>query len=62
MNQLRLQAAAAIAGFVLTALFAIHPGPYEMALFVFVAQPLFAIALASYAFRVIKDLRGKGVL
>lgn len=59
---LRLPAIAAIIAFILTALFAIHPGPYQMALFVFVAQPLFVIALLGYAWRVIKDLRGKGVL
>lgn len=59
---LRLPAIAAIIAFVLTALFAIHPGPYQMALFVFVAQPLFVIALLGYGWRVIKDLRRKGVL
>jgi hypothetical protein len=59
---LRLPAIAAIIAFVLTALFAIHPGPYQMALFVFVAQPLFVIALLGYAWRVVKDLRRKGVL
>ena len=59
---LRLPAIAAIVAFILTALFAIHPGPYQMALFVFVAQPLFVIAMLGYAWRVLKDLRRKGVL
>lgn len=62
MNTLRLPALAAMIAFLLTGLYAIHPGPYQMALFVFVAQPLFVIALLGYLWRVIRDLRGKGVL
>ncbi|MEZ5993211.1 MAG: hypothetical protein R3E76_12790 [Planctomycetota bacterium] len=62
MTRLRLQAWAAILALIITAAFAIHPGPYEMALFVFFAQPLFLIVFVSYGWRVVKDLRQKGVL
>jgi hypothetical protein len=62
MTRLRLQAWAAILALVITAAFAIDPGPYEMALFVFFAQPLFLIVFISYGVRVAKDLRNKGVI
>lgn len=58
----RIQSWAAILALLITMIYAIHPGPYAMAAFVFFAQPLFVIVFVSYAFRVIKDLRSKGVL
>lgn len=62
MTRLRLHAWAAMLGLLITAAFAIHPGPYEMALFVFFAQPLFLIVFISYGVRVVKDLRNRGVI
>ncbi|MBX3472950.1 MAG: hypothetical protein KF754_01040 [Planctomycetes bacterium] len=62
MNSMRLPALAAGVAFVITALYALDPGPYQMAAFVFFAQPLFAIAAAGYAYRVWKDLRSRKVL
>jgi len=56
-----LPAIAAVFAFGLTAWLAVQPGPDQMALFVFVTQPLFVIALLGYTWRVVKDLRGKGV-
>jgi hypothetical protein len=54
---LRWEASCAILGFVLTQVFILVPGPYPMALFTFVAQPLFAIAAIGYIVKVISDLK-----
>lgn len=62
MNSMRLPALAAAIAFIITGLYAIDPGPYQMAAFVFLAQPLFVIAAAGYAYRVWKDLRNRKVL
>jgi hypothetical protein len=57
MRLLRWEAYCAILGFVLTQVFVLVPGPYPMALFTFIAQPLFAIAAIGYITKVIADLR-----
>ena len=57
MRLLRWEAFCAILGFVLTQVFILVPGPYPMALFTFIAQPLFAIAAIGYLGKVIGDLR-----
>ena len=62
MKHLRLQSLAAALAFAITGLYAIDPGPYQMAAFVFFAQPLFLIAGVGYAYRVWKDLRGQRIL
>lgn len=62
MNRLRVEAWAAIAAFLITIVFNLDPGPYPMAAFVFIAQPLFAYAIARYAWRVLRDLRARRVL
>lgn len=62
MTRLRLQTWACILALLITMIYAIHPGPYAMAAFVFFAQPLFLIVFASYFYRVITDLRKRGVL
>lgn len=62
MKTLRLPSLAAALAFVITGLYALDPGPYQMAAFVFFAQPLFLIAVLGYGFRVWKDLRGRDVL
>lgn len=62
MNRLRLQALAAALAFLITGLYAIDPGPYQMAAFVFFAQPLFLIAGLGYLYRVWKDLRSRDVM
>jgi hypothetical protein len=51
----------AIVAFVLTQVFILVPGPYPMALFIFLAQPLFAIAAIGYLFKVWSDLRQRGL-
>jgi len=57
MRLLRWEAFCAILGFGLTQVFILVPGPYPMALFTFIAQPLFAIATIGYLSKVIADLR-----
>lgn len=47
---------------VLSMLFLLDPGPYPMALFSFVAQPLFAVAILAYLLDVWRDLRQRNVL
>ena len=59
---LTVQAVGAIIGFAITTLFVIHPGPLLMALFAFVAQPLFLIVGLMYLGRVLQELRAKDVL
>ena len=43
MRLLRWEAMCAVVAFALTQVFILVPGPYAMALFTFIAQPLFAI-------------------
>jgi len=57
MRLLRWEAFCAIIGFVLTQVFILKPGPYPMALFTFIAQPLFALAAIGYLVKVIADLQ-----
>ena len=57
MRLLRWEAFCASFGFVLTLVFILVPGPYPMALFTFIAQPLFAVAAIGYLGKVIADLR-----
>ena len=57
MRLLRWEAFCAILGFALTLMFILVPGPYPMALFTFIAQPLFAIAAIGYLGKVVADLR-----
>ena len=57
MRLLRWEAWCAILAFVLTLIFINSPGPYPMALFTFIAQPLFGIAIAGYIYKVIQDVQ-----
>ena len=59
MRLLRWEAFCAILGFLLTLVFVLVPGPYPMAIFTFIAQPLFAIVAIGYLRKVIVDLRGR---
>jgi hypothetical protein len=46
----------------MTLVFVLFPGPYEMAVFTFLAQPLFAFAGISYLSKVLADLRSRKVV
>ena len=61
MKLLRWEASCAIVAFVLTGTFMLVPGPYAMALFTFIAQPLFAIVAIGYLRKVGADLRKRGL-
>jgi hypothetical protein len=51
----------AVVAFVLTLIFILVPGPYPMAIFTFIAQPLFAIVAIGYLLKVRADLRKRGL-
>jgi hypothetical protein len=59
---LTVQAVGALIAFVITTLFVVFPRPLLMALFTFVAQPLFAIVGLMYLGRVFQELRDRDVL
>src|SRR5688572_11817594 len=61
MRLLRWEALCAIVAFALTQTFILVPGPYAMALFTFIAQPLFAIVAIGYLLKVRADLRNRGL-
>jgi hypothetical protein len=62
MTQLHWESWAALVAFVITLVFIWVPGPYPMGAFTFIAQPLFLLALASYAIKVLRELRKKEVI
>ena len=62
MRLLRWECWCAFIAFVMTLAFVLVPGPYEMAIFTFLAQPLFAMAAVSYVSKVIADMRRRKVL
>jgi len=59
MRLLRWECWCAFIAFVSTLAFVLFPGPYEMAVFTFLAQPLFALAAVSYLWKVLVDLRSR---
>lgn len=62
MRLLHWECWCAILAFLMTLTFVLFPGPYEMAVFTFLAQPLFGLAAVSYLFKVLADLRGRGIV
>jgi hypothetical protein len=62
MNELRWEAWGVSVAALISLVFIWNPGPYAMGAFTFIAQPLFAVAIASYVRKVIKELREKRVL
>lgn len=59
MRLLRCECWCAFIAFAMTLSFVLFPGPYEMAVSTFLAQPLFAIAAVSYLWKVLIDLRNR---
>ena len=57
MRLLRWECWGAIIAFPMTLALVLLPGSYEMAVFTFLAQPLFAIAAISYLLKVLAELR-----
>ena len=48
--------------YLISAWFILDPGPFQMALFVFLAQPLTALAVLFYAAEVVGELKQRGIL
>ena len=61
MRLLRWEALCAIVAFALTEAFILVTHPYPMALFTFIAQPLFAIVAIGILLKVSADLRKRGL-
>jgi len=59
---LRLSMAAAGLGALLSLALFLHAGPYTLVIFMFLAQPLLFLAVASFAVQVFKDLRRERLL
>ena len=62
MRQLEWEAWAAMVAFVFALVYIWVPGPYPMGAFTFIAQPLFLLAMVSYAIKVFRDLHRRSVL
>ena len=62
MRLLHWESWCAIIAFLMTLAFVLFPGPDEMAVFTFLAQPLFAFAAISYLLKVLRDLRERKVM
>jgi hypothetical protein len=62
MRLLRWESWCASIAFLITLIFIVIPGPYEMAMFTFIAQPLFAFAAVSYLLKVLRDLRNRSLV
>jgi hypothetical protein len=62
MNELRWEAYAVSIAAIISLVFIWNPGPYAMGAFTFIAQPLFVVAIGSYLWKVLKELRAKRVL
>jgi hypothetical protein len=62
MRYLRWEAWATTVAFVITFVYIWVPGPYPMGAFTFIAQPLFFLALVSYAIKVLRELRTKEIV
>ena len=61
MRLLQWEASCAIVAFAMTQVFILSPGPYPMAIFTFIAQPLFAISAVGYLLKVRTDLKNRGL-
>ena len=62
MNELRWEAYGTSIAALISLVFIWHPGPYAMGAFTFIAQPLFGVTIASYGWKVLRELREKRVL
>jgi hypothetical protein len=62
MRYLYWETWAAVVAFVIALVYIWVPGPYPMGAFTFIAQPLFLLALVSYAIKVLRELRKQDVV
>lgn len=62
MNELKWESMAVSLASLISQVYVWQPGPYAMGAFTFIAQPLFVVAIASYGWKAIKELRQRRVL
>jgi hypothetical protein len=62
VNELRAECLAVMLALLISIGYTLSPGPYWMGAFTFIAQPLFLLAMLSYAVKVVLDLRRRRVL
>lgn len=62
MRLLRWECWCAMLAFLITLVYVWVPGPYPMAIFTFVAQPLFIVAAVGYLMEVLQEARRGRIL
>jgi len=62
MNELKWEGLGVGLASVISLIYVWDPGPYAMGAFTFIAQPLFLVAIVSYGWKAVKDLRKRRVL
>jgi hypothetical protein len=62
MNELKWEGLSVGLASIISLIYVWDPGPYAMGAFTFIAQPLFLVAIASYGWKAVKDLRKRSVL
>jgi len=62
MKLIKIEALFTTVAMIISLIFIVHPEPYMMFLFVFVAQPAFAFAIISALWQIRKDLKEKKVI
>ncbi|GAA4832509.1 hypothetical protein [Algivirga pacifica] len=62
MRQIFIESLFVIVGMAIAIPYMIWPNPYLMFLFVFVAQPCFAVAMLGAIYEIFKDLKSKDVI
>jgi len=58
----RLLALGTCVGLAIVIAFVVHPGPYMMFAFAFVAVPLFAVIIVTYLAYIVRELREREML
>jgi len=61
MNELKWEGLSVGLASIISLIYVWDPGPYAMGAFTFIAQPLFLVAIASYGWKAVKDLRKRSV-
>ena len=62
MNELRWEGLGVGLASIISLIYVWQPGPYPMGAFTFIAQPLFIVAIVSYGWKALKELRKRSVL
>jgi len=62
MNELKWEGLSVGLASIISLIYVWQPGPYPMGAFTFIAQPLFLVAIVSYGWKAVKELRKRSVL